>query len=168
MDALVVVHAEWYNRKWPPIHYDIAREMGLSLDRGERVYYLAEEVESPESKLICPAIRAHFPQVPFLPLHELEPHLYPKQYLRLKKRLMEEEVTRTALAGQAHDCCVWDVYLVLTGQVEQSNLEDPEDYKFIKHEDYVQAVNELGWPQEEFDDIFQYGMDTCLINRLIC
>ncbi len=163
MDILLVVHTEMgcldtglvgmaWAGKIRRIFDRISQEIGKYVEQRNKVYYLAEESKSPDSELIYPAIRAHSPDMSFIPRNGN--HL--EQYLRAKELLMTHDVQRISVSGVSYPFCVGDLYHVLLGQ----DRDEVEEY------DFRVAARDLGWQKEEFDRIFDQRLDAHIIEDL--
>ncbi len=159
MEGLLVIHTEIeyvsqkkYGRRCAnetkTLFDKIAAEIGRYIKREDRVYYLAEESESQDSRLIYTPIKSYFPNMTFIPNEA-----YRQQCLVAKELILSDKPKRVALAGVAYDACVMNMYTLLLGK------ENPDTgFTKLQYGEIAKAV--LGWSKDEFEKIFSHKVNA--------
>ncbi len=168
-DALAVVHTEaWYVRPWyedldslseetnyftdqVPLFERIGKEIGRYTEQGRRVYFLGLNSTTPDSMLIHPAIRSHFPGMTYIsPVPG-----YGEQEMLLKERLLSDGIEKIDIAGVSYLVCVALAYHVLKGEDGLSiNIDSIDMSKWH------------GWPEKKAMEVFGHNLDAEVIDEL--
>jgi len=160
MDGLIVVHTDikyldpniqnlGTREQFVNLFDRIAQEVGEQLQRGNRVYLLGEKSNSTEGELIYPAIRAHLPDLTYIPLPG-EVGSYAIQFLRLKEQVMEDGIERSQVSGVNYRACVREVYQLLVGE---SRLLELVEFHQV-------AVRGMGWSPEKLEEILSTELNA--------
>ena len=162
MEGLIVIHTEMGYLDPNELYEDIIRnniklfeaiaiEVQKYLQAENRVYYLAEKSNSPDSKLIYPAIRQHSSRMVYVPNGIAQ-----QQFLRAKEQVMTDSIDQIAVCGVAYKCCIRDIYHLLLGE------ENPN----VTKERYQMESEVLGWSNEKFEQIFNTKLNAHIRDEL--
>ena len=163
MEGLIVVHTEMEYldpevireetiRKNRKLFEDIATEIQRYLEAGNKVYYIAQDSESPDSDLIYPAIRQHSPNMVYIPGGIVTERQFPIA----KDRVMADALDKIEVCGVAYHCCVGDMHHLLLGE------EGPDATK----EDYQYECERLGWSDEKFEQVYNARLNSHIRDEL--
>ena len=169
MEGLIVIHTEIgsvdpeemgeesvrNNRK---LFEDIATEIQKYLQDGNKVYYLAEESDSPDSELIYPAIREHSPRMVYIhnEMNITSDLWAERQFLMAKDRVMADGLDKIVVCGVAYQSCVGDMYHLLLG----------EEGPYVTKESYQNEREQLGWSEEKFEQVYNARLNAHIRDEL--
>ena len=165
MDALVVVHTETpylelhrkgsrkYNKN-KRVFESIAKEIGRQVKLDNRVYYIPGESDSPDSTLIYPAIRKHFPKMRFV-----SGNYVPVEggFLRAKELLIEGGAENVGVCGVSRHSCVSDAHNLFTAR---------PGFEMTTLEGYLTASKSMGWNERKFKEVFNYVLNSRILEDL--
>lgn len=159
MNALVVVHTEKCylrdigarcRRRNQELFSRIGQEIGNALRQGKKIYFIAEESKHPYQKGMFPDISQYGIHIEFI-----TPDRHERQFLKAKKRMLEQGMTQAEIAGINYYCCINDMFCLLAG--------GEGDYTKA---DYENAAQEMGWTQEEFQEVFETRIEAIVRTEL--
>lgn len=128
----------------------IGQEIGLALAQGKKVYFIAEESKHAFQPGMFPDISKYGVRIEFI-----TPDRHEKQFLKTKQIMLSQGVSKTDVAGINYYCCINDMFCLLAGR--------EGDYT---RADYERAAQEMGWTEEEFENVFETRIEAVVRKEL--
>jgi hypothetical protein len=171
MTSLIVVHAE----REEVLEKSITKEIKNTITKGNPIYILQSMIyitkpsnylssfSSDDNVFFIPSYITEVNRI--LPESEMikykgreykgKKNFHP-QFLNLKKRLLEDGISKVNLSGVARHLCIKNIYELLSSE----NLSD-KDY-----DDYTKSAAYLGIDNEEFKKIYEMPIKCNILENL--
>jgi hypothetical protein len=167
MNTLVVIHAEngYVDEEFElvfgrenakqnkELFTDIANEMKGRIRKGEDVFFIPDDSESPDSEHMFPAIRDLSSEIDFFK----DQNTYEEKMLSLKEKLINNNISQVDIAGVSYSNCVGDFFKLCYGNNSEPNITKENLEYFSKR---------LGWSKEKFEKIYRTIIPAVIIDDL--